>query len=62
MQRPAPLPATTEPVPLTRPITIAAPEVDLGELGVGDIDLGKLGVADRRGREADENDEVGPTS
>jgi cell division transport system ATP-binding protein len=38
------------------------PEVDLGELGVGDIDLGKLGVADRRGREADENDEVGPTS
>ena len=62
MQRPAPLPATTEPVPLTRPITIAAPEVDLGELGVGDIDLGKLGVADRRGREHDENDEVGPTS
>ncbi|EIC06350.1 cell division ATP-binding protein FtsE [Microbacterium sp. oral taxon 186 str. F0373] len=62
MQRPTPLPASGEPVPLTRPITIAAPEVDLGELGVGDIDLGKLGVADRRGREADENDEVGPTS
>jgi len=59
MQRPAPLPA--EPAPMTRPITIDAPEVDLGELGLGDIDLGKLGVADHL-RETDQNDEVGPTS
>ncbi|MBF4560623.1 cell division ATP-binding protein FtsE [Microbacterium sp. VKM Ac-2870] len=60
MQRPAPLPP--EPAPQTRPISIDAPEVDLGELGLGDIDLGKLGVADRVRRDTDENDEVGPTS
>ena len=57
-QAPAPVPA--EPAPLTRPIAIDAPEVDLGELGLGDIDLGKLGVADRLDERQD--DEVGPTS
>lgn len=62
MQRPAPLPAASETTSMTRPIPIAAPDVDLGELGLGDIDLGKLGVADRLRRETDENDEVGPTS
>ena len=56
--RQAPVPA--EPAPLTRPIAIDAPEVDLGELGLGDIDLGKLGVADRLDERQD--DEVGPTS
>ena len=61
-QSPAQAPAANpaEPAPLTRPIAIDAPEVDLGELGLGDIDLGKLGVADRLDERQD--DEVGPTS
>ena len=61
-QSPAQAPAASpaEPAPLTRPIAIDAPEVDLGELGLGDIDLGKLGVADRLDERQD--DEVGPTS
>ncbi|AUG29372.1 MULTISPECIES: cell division ATP-binding protein FtsE [Microbacterium] len=60
VQRPAA--DAAEPAPTTRPIAINAPDVDLGQLGLGDIDLGRLGVADRLRRETDENDEVGPTS
>jgi len=46
-----------EPEPSTRPIQIAAPEVDLKELG-----LGGLGAADRLGLADEDDDEVGPTS
>ncbi|MFT4282771.1 cell division ATP-binding protein FtsE [Microbacterium sp.] len=56
----SPEPALTqpaaEPSPGTRPIPIAAPSVDLEELG-----LDGLGAADRLGLSTDE-DEVGPTS
>ena len=50
-------PAPAEPEPSTRPIQIAAPAVDLQELG-----LGGLGAADRLGLADEDDDEVGPTS
>lgn len=50
-------PAPAEPEPSTRPIQIAAPAVDLQELG-----LGGLGAADRLGLAGEDDDEVGPTS
>jgi len=49
--------APAEPEPSTRPIQIAAPAVDLQELG-----LGGLGAADRLGLADEDDDEVGPTS
>lgn len=51
----------TEDAPGTRPIPIAAPPVDLDELGLDGLGLDGLGAADRLGLGTGE-DEVGPTS
>lgn len=51
--------ASSEPEPAAsapRPIRIAAPDVDLDDLGVGEIDVRKLGLG------SGEDDTVGPTS